>query len=229
MPPTSKEAAGVFANDHIFGRKKMDQAMRLDRSISAGPRRGVEQACASIVNFVSEVVDERAYPDAASVRKGFDSVFPALRYLLTTRKFADPAIVVRMPELVVQISVSYDVEAEDNMEVPNLALLEKLPESATIEISLHSTEEVPASLSAPLGKASSKRLRFSFVPDAAAESDVDPDPGLAKPVADADNADADMADADIADADIADADIIDARIAPPEEDGVIGDPIMGDR
>jgi hypothetical protein len=197
----------------------MDQAMRLDRSISAGPRRGVEQACTSIANFVSEIVDERAYPDAASVRQGFGPVFPALRYLLTTRKFAEPAIVVRMPELVVQISVSYDVEAEDNMEVPNLALLEKLPESATIEISLHSTEEVPVSLRAPLDKAGSKRLRFSFVPDAADEADVDPDPGLAKPVTDEDKADADNHDADNADADIAD-----ARIAPPEEDAVIGDP-----
>jgi hypothetical protein len=210
----------------IFGRKKMDQVMRLDRSISAGPRRGVEQACTSIANFVSEIVDERAYPDAASVRKGFDPVFPVLRYLLTTRKFAEPAIIVRMPELVVEISVSYDVEAEDNMEVPDLALLEKLPASATIEIGLNSTEEVPVSLSASLGKASSKRIRFSFVPDATAVEDVDPDPELGKLVTGADNADAEIVDARIAPPD---AEIVDARFAPPEEDAAIGDAIMGDR
>jgi hypothetical protein len=196
----------------------MDQAMRLDRSISAGPRRGVEQTCTSIADFVTEIVDERGYPDVAGVRKGFDAIFPILRYLLTTRKFAEPAIAVRMPELIIRISVRYDVDADENMEVPNLALLEKLPESALIEISLDSADEVPASLRSALGKASSKGIRFTVASDVTAELDAILD--------DADSVPGPPA-SDVSDAD--DADIVEAKIVPPEEEAESGAPIIGDR
>lgn len=190
--------------------------MRLDRSISAGPRHSVEQACTSIANFVTAIADERAYPDTAHVRTGFETILPTLRYLLTTRKFAEPAISVRMPELLIRISVSYDVEAEDNLEVPNLALLEKLPESAAIEVSLHSSGEVPDSLRSPLDSASSERIRFASAPEMPARSDeadktddgLDTDPMLGKPRSDAD--------------------IVDAKIVPPEGDAESGAPVLGD-
>jgi hypothetical protein len=186
--------------------------MRLDRSISAGPRRGVEQTCTSIADFVTEVLDERAYPDAARVRAGFATISPTLRYLLTTRKLAEPAISVLMPELTIQISVSYDIDSEDNLEVPNLALLDKLPESAAIQVSLHSADEVPESLRGSLDKASSGQLTFTLgggVPASSGEPDdgFDADPMPAKPAGDAD--------------------IVDAKIVPPEEDSGSGDPVIG--
>lgn len=193
--------------------------MRLYRSISAGPRRGVEQACISIAKFVTEIVNERAYPDSARVHSGFEAIFPTLRYLLTTRKFAEPAISVRMPELVVRISVSYDVDAQDNLEVPNLTLLEKLTESATIEISLHSADEVPETLRVLLDRASGKHVRFTVAADTPAESGELDDSPVADRMPDADH---------VSDEATSDTDIVDAKIVPVEEDAVSGAPVTGD-
>ncbi len=139
----------------------MEHAMRLERSVDAGPRRGVERVCVGVATFVADLVDERAYPDTASVYAGLKSIFPTLRFLLTTRKFANPAISVRMPELIVEISVNYDQDAEDNLEVPSLELLDKLSASATIEILLHAAEPLPDSLHASVKRASSKRVKFA--------------------------------------------------------------------
>jgi hypothetical protein len=147
----------------------VEQAMQLERSVSAGPHRGVEQVCTEIATFVADLLDERAYPDTASVYTGFKSIISTLRYLVTIRRFAEPAISVRMPELIVLISVNYDPDA-DNLDVPSLALLDKLTGPATIEIVLHATEPLPDSLRLSLRKASSERVRFEVaVGPAAAE------------------------------------------------------------
>jgi hypothetical protein len=147
----------------------VEQAMHLERSVSAGPHRGVEQVCTEIATFVADLLDERAYPDTASVYTGLKSIISTLRYLGTIRRFAEPAISVRMPELIVLISVNYDPDT-DNLDVPSLALLDKLTGPATIEIVLHATEPLPDSLRLSLRKASTERVTFKVaVGTAAAE------------------------------------------------------------
>ena len=83
-----------------------------------------------------------------------------------------------MPELIVLMSVNYDPDA-DNLDVPSLALLDKLTGSATIEIVLHTTEPLPESLRLSLRKANSERVKFKVAIETAvaerAASPVDAD------------------------------------------------------
>jgi hypothetical protein len=137
----------------------VEQAMRLERSVSAGPHRGVEQVCTEIATFVADLIEERSHPDTATVYAGLKSIFTTLRYLVTIRRFTDPAISVRMPELIVLISVNYDPDA-DNLDVPSLALLDKLTGSAPIEVVLHTTEPLPDSLRQSLRQAGNERVTF---------------------------------------------------------------------
>jgi hypothetical protein len=64
-----------------------------------------------------------------------------------------------MPELTVLISVNYEPDT-DYLDVPSLALLDKLTGSATIEIVLHATQPLPDSQRLSLRKASSERVMF---------------------------------------------------------------------
>jgi hypothetical protein len=140
--------------------------MNLERSIGAGPRRSADQACTVISNFVVEIAKEREYPDLAGIRAGFQTISPTLGVMLTTRSLGEPAISVQMPELQVQFSVSYSPDAEDNLAVPSLLLLDKLAESDPIQVVLHSTGHVHASLQERLRAASVGRITFRLDADA---------------------------------------------------------------
>jgi hypothetical protein len=162
--------------------------MNIERSIGAGPRRSADQACTVISNFVVEIAEGREYPDLAGIRAGFQKISPTLGVMLTTRTLGEPAISVQMPELEVQVSVSYSPDAEDDLTVPSLTLLDKLAESDPIEVVLHSTGMVHQSLQERLYEASSKHIRFALAastpplpapapsPDAGSAARLDPIP-----------------------------------------------------
>lgn len=177
--------------------------MNIERSIGAGPRRSAEKACAVISDFVVEIAKGRDYPDLAGIRAGFQKISPTLGVMLTTRSLGEPAISVQMPELQVQVSVGYSPDAEDNLSVPSLTLLDKLAESDPIQVVLHSTGPVHQSLQERLHQASSRNITFALAtsmppgpapapasvadlvpcPDLVPAPAPDPDAGLALPPA----------------------------------------------
>jgi hypothetical protein len=175
--------------------------MNIERSIGAGPRRSADQACAVISNFVVEIAKEREYPDLAGIRAGFQKISPTLGVMLTTRSLGEPAVSVQMAELQVQVNVSYSPDAEDDLTVPSLTLLDKLAESDPIQIVLHSTGMVHQTLQDRLHEASTKHITFVLAasvppvpapapiadpasrPDLDTDPALDPDPGLGLPPA----------------------------------------------
>ena len=131
--------------------------------------------------------------------------------LLTLRAVADPAITFATPGLTVAISVSYDLDGEDDLTPPNLALLEELAASDSVDITIHGTRPLEGRLATLVTKASTETIRFSLA-DAGEDSGQpvkdEPDPagadqtGAAPAGADAPAADsADAAGGATADAD----------------------------
>jgi hypothetical protein len=179
--------------------------MNIERSIGAGPRRSADHACSVISNFVVEIAKGREYPNLAGIRSGFQKISPTLGVMLTTRSLGEPAVSVQMPELQVQLSISYSPDAEDDLTLPSLTLLDKLAESDPIQVVLHSTGMVHQSLQERLHEASSKHITFTLVasvppvpapapvpaliadpaprPDLVPDPALDPDPGLGLPPA----------------------------------------------
>ena len=140
--------------------------MKVERSISAGPRRSTEQTCMAIAEFAVGILRERSYPEVAEVSAGFERLLPLMRVLITKREFGEPAITLAMSELHVNILVGYDPAFEEDLTLPNLALLGKLSASDTITIAVNNAEDVAESLRNVLQTASTKHVRFAFSRDA---------------------------------------------------------------
>jgi hypothetical protein len=115
--------------------------MKVERAISAGPRRAVEQTCMAIVGFASGILDERSYPEVEQARAGMVKLLPLLRFLITTRGLGEPAITLDMPELQVDVLVGYDL----------------------ITIAVHSTVELGPGLGDLPAAASTKGIRFKLM------------------------------------------------------------------
>lgn len=135
--------------------------MKIERSVVAN-RRKTSEACAIISDFVAGIARERRYPDLAGIRAGFAKISPALGVMLVSRALADPAISVRMPDLQIEVSVSYSPDDDDNLTIPDMGLLDKLTASATIEVVLHATGTRHASLNDRLAEASAGGIKFSL-------------------------------------------------------------------
>jgi hypothetical protein len=137
--------------------------MKVERAISAGPRRAIEQTCMAIVGFASGILDERSYPELEQARASMVKLLPLLRFLITTRGLGEPAITLDMPELQVDVLVGYDPAFEENLTVPDTALLGKLSGSDPITITMHSTGEVGSPLADLPAAASTKGIRFELI------------------------------------------------------------------
>jgi hypothetical protein len=138
--------------------------MRVERSIGTGPRRSTEQACVTLAQFVAKVLADRAYPDAAKAASSFEGLFPLLRLLFSTRKFGEPAITITMPDLQVDILVSYSPDFEEDLTPPNVILLDRLSANDVIHIAVHSTGDIASPLQGLPASVSSDKVRFSFGP-----------------------------------------------------------------
>jgi len=157
--------------------------MKAERLISTGPRRGVEQTCTEIVQFVTGILDARKYPETANVRSAFEQLLPLLRFLITVRGFGEPAITVSMPDLQVDIRLSYDPAVEGDLTPPNVALLDPLVVSDSITVTLRSLAELAESMRGAPAAASTRNVRFelgdgtSDVEKPDLVSDQEPPPG----------------------------------------------------
>jgi hypothetical protein len=140
----------------------MERSVKVERSIGMGPRRGAEQACIAITDFVTELLHGRAYPDTAEVRARFEQMYPLLRFLLTTRRLAEPAMTIEMPDLQIDIRISYDPEFEEDLTLPSLVLLDKLTVTDRITTRLHGAEDVIGHLQELPAAASTESLTFEL-------------------------------------------------------------------
>lgn len=163
--------AGVVSHKYEMNR----EAMRVERSISTGPRRSTEQTCVGIGQLIETILRDRAYPDTGSVTDPFAKLFPLLRYLLSTRKIGEPAITVAMPDLQVDIVVSYNPQFEEDLTVPNTMLLDRLSSADSIRIDVHSTEDVASPLRDLPESASSGNVRFALRNQPVHDDPVPPD------------------------------------------------------
>ena len=150
--------------------------MKVERSIGAGPRRSTEQACVGIAEFIIRTLHDRKYPDVAQVRSRFEQLFPLLRFLLTTRGLARPAITIATPGLHIDIVVSYDPEFKEDLTPPNLVLLDSLAAVEVIGISIHSAEKVAGRLRSLPAAVSTDTIRFELThsADSVPEADITP-------------------------------------------------------
>lgn len=160
----------------------MGQGMKVDRFISTGPRRSTEQACTEISDFISQATADRSARHAEDVRLVLRKTLPLLRFLLPTRRFADPAVSVEMPELLINLYVGYGPDSGDDLSVPDLTLVDKLDPQDVITITLRTTAEVTGDLARLPGAASTGRVRVSLVtedtrqiplPDAGGETELE--------------------------------------------------------
>jgi len=155
--------------------------MKIERSVVIAGRRATSDACAVISDFVAGIARERDYPALAEIRAGFAKISPTLSVMLVTRALAQPAISVRMPDLRIELSVSYSPDDEDNLSVPDMGLLDKLSASAPIEIVLHATGTLHARQYDRVTEACSDRIRFALAAATGAVPDAVPDTVPAPP------------------------------------------------
>jgi hypothetical protein len=150
----------------------MDQPMQVARSISSGPHRSAEQTCTGIAEFIADVLRSREYPDVAKVRSRFEQVFPLLRFLITARRFGDPAVTVAMQDLDVAIYVNYDPQFEEDLTPPNLVLLDSLTAADLIKITLHADQDVTGQLGQLPADATGDGIHFELIHGAGAAGDA---------------------------------------------------------
>ncbi|MBX6381520.1 MAG: 50S ribosome-binding GTPase [Microbispora sp.] len=136
--------------------------MNVTRSVSAGPTRSVEQTCARLTRFTEEILLAYGHPAAGLVRAKFAAVLPLLRFLLTTRAFADPALTVATAELHVDIRVEYDPGADEDLSVPVTGLLASPGPQAPVVITIYGAREVAGELRRVAEAASGDGFVFAF-------------------------------------------------------------------
>jgi hypothetical protein len=196
-----------------------EDTMRIERSISTGPRRGTEQTCVAIAQFVTTILDQRGYPGTVKSTAQVEKTFPLLRFLLSTRGFAEPAITIAMPGLQVDLTVSYDPQADDDLTPPNTVLLDQLSADDVIHIEMNSADQVSQALQKVPRSASSETVKFSLARKAAASApDADrPDRDDAQPEPDGTQAERDDAEPELPRAEAAGRDAKDGDLLPEAE------------
>lgn len=136
--------------------------MNVTRSVSAGPTRSVEQTCARLAKFTEEILLAYGHPGARLARARFTAVLPLLRFLLTTRTFADPVLTVSTAELHVDIRVEHDPSAGEDLSVPIIGLLAAPGPQAPVVITIHGVREVTGELRRAMAAASGDGFVFAF-------------------------------------------------------------------
>ncbi|MEV5409809.1 DUF697 domain-containing protein [Thermopolyspora sp. NPDC052614] len=137
--------------------------MKVTRSVTAGPMRSVEQTCARLAQFTEEALLAYGHPAARLARGRFTAVLPLLRFLLTTRALADPALTLSTADLRVDIRVDHDPGAEEDLSVPVTGLLDGPRPESPVEITMYGARAVTGELRATAAAASGDGFVFSFV------------------------------------------------------------------
>jgi hypothetical protein len=137
--------------------------MKIEKSIAAGIHRSAEQTCADIIALVTDILRARSYPNVQNVRSGFEPLLPLLRFLLTTQGLDYPALTIVMPDLEIEILVSYEPAVSEDFTLLSPAPLSDLTATDIIWISIHSVNEVAPPLRDLPATASTKNVRFRLI------------------------------------------------------------------
>ncbi|MEV6349093.1 hypothetical protein [Actinoplanes sp. NPDC051851] len=149
--------------------------MKAERSITAA-RYSAGQTIEKLSTFATDVLAARHYPHTGPVGDQLRSLTPLFNLLLATRTAGSPALVVRTGDMEIALRIDYDMNAEDNLSVPSMGLLDELPADATVEIAVLVTEEVAPALAALVSRADRRPARITLT-DAASWRPERPEPG----------------------------------------------------
>jgi hypothetical protein len=129
--------------------------VKAERSITAA-RHSAGQTIEELSKFATAVLTARRYQHADQVGAQMKSLTPLFNLLLAKRAVANPALVVRTDDMQIGLQVDYDMNAEDNLSVPPMDLLDDLPANAQVEVSVLVTEEVAPALADLVSKTDGK-------------------------------------------------------------------------
>ncbi|GAA1739018.1 hypothetical protein [Luedemannella helvata] len=126
--------------------------MKAERSITAA-RHSAGRTIGELSKFAAAVLTARRYPHADRVADQLRSLTPLFNLLLAKRAVGSPALVVRTDGMEIGLHVDYDMNAEENLSVPPMDLLDELSGDAKVEVAVLATEEVAPALIELVSKA----------------------------------------------------------------------------
>jgi hypothetical protein len=129
--------------------------VKVERSITAA-RRAAGQTIDEMSKFTAAVLTARRYPHADQVGTQLRSLTPLFNLLLVKRTVGSPALVIQTDDMRIDLHVDYDMNAEENLSVPPMDLLNELPANAKVEVLVQVTEEVAPALAELVSKADGK-------------------------------------------------------------------------
>ncbi|GIF09768.1 hypothetical protein [Actinoplanes siamensis] len=160
--------------------------MKAERSITAA-RHSAGRTIDKLSEFAAAVLTARHYPHADQVGAQLRALAPLFNLLLAKRTVGSPALVVRSGDMRIGLRVEYDMNAEENLSVPSMDLLDELPADAEVEVSVLATEEVAAPLAELVSKVDGKPALVTLTVAAPEEAepskpgtDVPPEPAEAR-------------------------------------------------
>ncbi|MFJ3233909.1 hypothetical protein [Streptomyces sp. NPDC086787] len=133
--------------------------MIFERVLVQGPLRSTDQVCRELTGFLESCLLDLGHPGAEQVRAVLAPAQPLLRALTARRAFADPAVTLQVAGAGIEVSVSYDPDAEDRIDIP---LMKPDPgdegQPAALVV-VHAAGEVEARLRAGAESGSHEALR----------------------------------------------------------------------
>lgn len=151
--------------------------MKIERSITASTR-GTAQTLGELSTFVADLLTARSYPGASEVQAQLTSLAPLFNLLLVKRAMAAPALVISTPDMRVAVHLDYDVNANEDLSVPDTTLLGDLAKDAQVEVLLRVTEEIAPELTGRVSQASDHPARLTLTVVDMVESSPDPSPSV---------------------------------------------------
>ncbi|MBL7257291.1 hypothetical protein [Paractinoplanes lichenicola] len=129
--------------------------MKAERSITA-VRHSAGRTIDELTKFATAVLTARRYPHAEQVGAQLRSLTPLFNLVLATRAAGAPALLVGTRDMQIGLHLDYDMNAEENLSVPPMDLLEELPADAQVEVTVQVTQEVAPALAELVRKADGK-------------------------------------------------------------------------
>jgi len=138
--------------------------MKLQRSISAGPRRSTEQVVQLSVSYTHELLSSQENPAADDLKASLTQLAPVLRYLVATRAFRTPALTLSGPGLELELDFDYSPDAKDDLDLP--APLQDGPgKPEPVHLKIGTTTQIPASWLDLVATAQSRAITVTLLAD----------------------------------------------------------------
>jgi hypothetical protein len=137
--------------------------LKIRRILGAGPLHSTEHTCRQFSTYIRGVLEQRRHPDADDIAGRLEKTFPVIRFLLSKRSFADPAVVFSTGDMTVEFGISYDVARRENLAPARTTLLADLSRQSEIRVTLYAVEPVVQDFHRLLQRFSDDRVRLELL------------------------------------------------------------------